>query len=262
MTGGAGDHRGHDGPHLPAPLQGLRGAFGRPSWRELRLRRETRDLQDDPLWDGDGVPEGRGRRIVLVPGFLAGARSMSLLQPWLERCGWQPRRAPVGRNHHPPEWMAEAVEESIRTAAAEEGGPVVVIGHSRGGQEARVAVVRQPASVSLLVTLGAPLRVHYPPHLAVRLPAAVLQLAAWARRLRPDLAGHERYEADRLSPFPAEVPFVSVHSVSDGFVDWRASLDPAADNVGVDCTHLGLTASLPAFRAIAAALARLDPAPG
>ena len=51
---------------------------------------------------------------------------------------------------------------------------------------------------------------------------------------------------------------MSVFSRSDGFMDWRVSLDPAADPVEVDCTHLGLAASVPAFRAIASALARLD----
>ncbi len=118
--------------------------------------------------------------------------------------------------------------------------------------------VRRPEAVALLVTLGAPLRVLYPPHLVVRAPAAALQLSAWARRSRPDLDGHERYEADRVAPFPPSVPFVSVFSRSDGFLDWRLSLDPAADHVEIDSTHLGLAASVPAFEAIAHALARLD----
>lgn len=248
--------------HLPAPLRGLRGSFGRPSWRELRLRRETRTLKADPLWAGVGVPEGRGRRIVVVPGFLAGTKSLSVLEPWLRRCGWDTVRAPVGRNHGPAERETEILETSILETAEAEGGPVPVIGHSRGGQEARVATVRHPEAVSLLVTLGAPHRVLYPPHLAVRVPAAVLQLNGWIRRVRPDLTGHRRFEADRTGPFPASVPFVSVYSRSDGFVDWRISLDPAAEHVEVDCSHLGLTASRPAFGAIAAALSRLDPAPG
>lgn len=51
---------------------------------------------------------------------------------------------------------------------------------------------------------------------------------------------------------------MSVYSRTDGFLDWRISLDPAAEHVEIDCTHLGLAASVPAFRAIAAALQRLD----
>ncbi len=118
--------------------------------------------------------------------------------------------------------------------------------------------VRRPADVSLLVTLGAPHRVLYPPHVLVRGPAATLQLQAWLRRRRRDPAGHERYEADRLAPFPGGVPFVSIFSRSDGFLDPRLCLDPGAEAVEVDCSHFGLTASVPAFRAIATALRDLD----
>ena len=243
---------------LPRPAGAVWGLVSRPSWRELRIRRESRDLLAHPIWQGEGVPPGHGRRLVLVPGFLAGARSLSMLEPWLRRCGWDTRRAPVGRNHQPSEHVAEILEECLRDTVAMEGGPVPVIGHSRGGQESRVLAVRHPEDVALLVTLGAPLRVLYPPHLAVRAPAAALQVAAWARRARPDLTGHRRYEADRLAPFPSTVPFVSVYSHSDGFLDWRLSLDEAAEHVEVDCTHFGLAASVPAFEAIAHALTHLD----
>ena len=243
---------------LPRPPGALWGLVSRPSWRELRLRQEGRALQAHPIWRGEGVPPGHGRRLVLVPGFLAGTRSLSLLEPWLRRCGWDTRRAPVGRNHQASEHVVEILEDWLQETAAMEGGPVPVIGHSRGGQEARVLTVRHPDLVSLLVTLGAPLRVLYPPHLVVRAPAAVLQLAAWARRARPDLTGHRRYEADRVGPFPPSVPFVSIYSHSDGFLDWRLSLDEAAEHVEIDCTHFGLTASVPAFTAIARALRRLD----
>jgi len=242
---------------LPRPAGALWGLVSRPSWRELRLRQEGRDLEAHPIWTGTGVPPGQGRHIVLVPGFLAGARSLSMLEPWLQRCGWDTRRAPVGRNHQPGEHVVELLEEWLAETTAMEGGPVPVIGHSRGGQEARVLAVRHPDAVSLLVTLGAPHRVLYPPHLVVRAPAAALQLAAWIRRSRPDLTGHRRYEADRVGPFPSSVPFVSVYSHSDGFLDWRLSLDPAAEHVEIDCTHLGLAASVPAFEAIARALKSL-----
>lgn len=247
----------HHGRNLPRPPRWPWAWVGRPSWRELRLRREARELEDHPIWWGQGVPAGGDRPLVLVPGFLAGPRSLSMLEPWLRRSGWDTRRAPVGRNELPAEQVLDVLEDWVLGIAEEAGGPVPVIGHSRGGQEARVLAVRHPDAVSLLITLGAPHRVLYPPHVIVRAPAAVLQLSGWLRRIRPDMAGHERYEQDRKGPFPAEVPFLSIYSRSDGFVDWRVSLDAAAEHVDVDCTHLGLTASVPAFEAIAAALTRL-----
>lgn len=164
----------------------------------------------------------------------------------------------MGRNQQAGEVVLDRLEPWLRETVDDGAGPVPVIGHSRGGQEARVLAVRHPDAMALLVTLGAPLRVLYPPHLVVRAPAAALQLAAWVRRSRPDLSGHERYEADRIAPFPSSVPFVSVYSRSDGFLDWRLSLDAAAEPVEIDSTHFGLAASVPAFEAIAHALERLD----
>jgi pimeloyl-ACP methyl ester carboxylesterase len=226
----------------------------RPTWRELRLRNERATLQADPLWDGDGVPEGRGRRLVLVPGFMASERSFALLEPWLQRCGWDTRRAPVGQNKGPAEDALGALDGWLADVAAEEGGPVPVIGHSRGGQQGRVLAVRRPADVGLLVALGAPLRAVHPPHAALRLPTLALTLSARARGVRWD---DSRFVADLAAPFP-EVPFVSIYSRSDGYVDGRLCLDAAAECVEVDCTHLGLTGSVAAFTAIAAALSRLD----
>ena len=244
-----------DLPPTPGPLRGL---VSRPSWRELRLRQEARALEADPIWRGEGVPPGNGRRLGLVPGFLAGVRSFARLEPWLRRCGWDTRRAPVGRNNIAEAHVMEVLEHWLDETVAEEGGPVPVIGHSRGGQEGRVLAVRRPRDVSLLVTLGAPHRVLYPPHVLVRAPAAYLKLRARVLRRLPERAGHERYEADRVAPFPADVPFVSIYSRSDGFLDPRLCLDLAAECVEVDCSHLGLTASVPAFRAIADALGELD----
>jgi pimeloyl-ACP methyl ester carboxylesterase len=244
---------------LPRPPGRLWGLIGRPSWQELRLRREGRELRAHPIWQGEGLPEGRGRRIVLVPGFLAGARSLSMLDPWLRRAGWDTRRAPIGRNAGPGGQMVDLLEEWLLETAAMEGGPVPVIGHSRGGQEARVLAVRRPELCSLLVTLGAPFRVLYPPHIGVRAPAAYLQVRHRFRGVRHEPDAHRRYQEDRVGPFPSEVPFVSVYSRTDGFMDWRFCLDDAADHVEVDCTHLGLATSIPAFLAIADALRRLDP---
>ena len=246
-------------PRLPRPPGKLWGLVSRPSWRELRLRREGQDLEANPIWRGEGVPEGHGRRLVLVPGFLAGPRSLSRLEPWLRRCGWDTHRAPVGRNNGPGELVVDELEAWVEQTVAMEGAPVPVIGHSRGGQEARVLAVRRPELFSLLITLGAPFRVLYPPHIGVRAPAAYLQLRHRFRGLRHDPEAHRRYQEDRVGPFPPDLPFVSVYSRTDGFMDWRFCLDDAADHVEVDCTHLGLATSVPAFQAIADALRRLDP---
>ena len=49
--------------------------------------------------------------------------------------------------------------------------------------------------------------------------------------------------------------FVSVFSRTDGIVDWRACLDPAARHVEVASSHVGMAVNAAVFRAIAEALA-------
>ena len=247
----------------PAPLTGLRGTLGRPTLLEGRARWELATLKRHPIWDGEGVPPGEGRAVLLIPGFFAGERSMAAVREWLERCGYAPRRAHLGRNTAPSEHAVRRLSEELDGLASERG-PVAVIGHSRGGQLGRALAVRRPDAMGLLATLGAPLRTMYPPHLFFS--ASLLVFRAIGRVRRVDIErireGEAGFEADLLGPFPEGVPFVSIWSRLDGFIDWRSSLDPAARSVEVNVSHLGLSGSVASFRAIADALVELSgPAP-
>jgi hypothetical protein len=55
--------------------------------------------------------------------------------------------------------------------------------------------------------------------------------------------------------FPKDVRFVSVYSKSDGIVDWRSCLDPAAEHVEIVASHIGMAVNPQAFRAVAGTLA-------
>jgi hypothetical protein len=50
------------------------------------------------------------------------------------------------------------------------------------------------------------------------------------------------------------VGFVSVYSRSDGIVDWRACLDPAAQHVEVAASHIGMAVNPDVYRVLAEAL--------
>lgn len=245
------------GAPLPPVLQGWRATLGLPLPLEARAPFEFAALMAHPILRGDGVPAGRGRAVVLVPGFLAGPESKAVMATWLRRSGYVPTVAAMGRNAGASATMAERVDDAIR-AAFDAHGPVVVIGHSRGGQQARVAVTRDPERVALLVTLGAPVRAVLPAFWPVRASIEALQFAGRAGLLgRPDPDAERRYAADLARPFPRQVPWVSIWSRLDGVVDWRTCLDEAAEDVPLGVSHLGLAASVPSFRAIADALARL-----
>jgi triacylglycerol lipase len=64
-----------------------------PLWREARIGLEAAALVRDPIFRGDGVADGRGRPVLLIPGFLAGDGSLGALASWLKRISHRP----VGR---------------------------------------------------------------------------------------------------------------------------------------------------------------------
>ena len=55
---------------------------------------------------------------------------------------------------------------------------------------------------------------------------------------------------------------MSIYSRRDGIVDWRACLDPGAENVEVNASHIGMAAHAGTYEAIAAALRQVGPAEG
>ena len=60
---------------------------------------------------------------------------------------------------------------------------------------------------------------------------------------------------DLSGEFPSKTRFVAVYSRTDGIVDWRACLDPAARHVEVDSTHCGMSVHGEVFEVVARALA-------
>src|SRR3954453_20240106 len=69
-----------------------------PLWREARIGLEAAALVRDPIFRGDGLADGRGRPVLLIPGFLAGDGSLSMMAGWLKRAGYRPSRAGIVSN--------------------------------------------------------------------------------------------------------------------------------------------------------------------
>ncbi len=242
---------------LPRPLKGVRGFAGRPVWRETRSVRELRELKQSPLWHGYSVPLGHGRPVLLIAGFLAGPRTVNALAHVLTVAGWNVRQADVGRNAGPAYLGLEQSETDLGNLYEESGQAVRVIGHSRGGQYARIMAIRTPERVEQIITLGSPLLVKYPKYAVVKLPAEALD-RLWRTGVfgTIDTDAERDVDRDRFGAFPEEVDFVSIFSKSDGIVDWRTSLDPASYRVEVDASHAGLPNSIAGVSAVAGALAR------
>jgi pimeloyl-ACP methyl ester carboxylesterase len=223
---------------------------------------EVASLIRHPIFRGEGVANAQGQPALLIPGFLAGDDSLGLMTRWLRRTGHHTRKAGMRANVDCSEAAVERLLERVEVLAECHEQRVALVGQSRGGTLARVMAVRRPDLVSGVVALGSPqvnpLAIH--PLVALQ----VVALGALGTLGAPGVFGHscrngtccERFWEDLEADFPAGVGYVSIYSRSDGIVDWKACLDPAAECVEVTASHLGMAANAQAYQAVASALER------
>src|SRR5918995_5370614 len=133
-------------PHLP------------PLWRESRIGLEWAGLRRSDVFRGAGVPQGGGRGVLLIPGFLAGDGSLGTMTQWLRAAGYRTKSAGIRSNIACSEVACTRLEERLECLSACTGQRVVIIGQSRGGVFAKALGARRPDLVSGVVGLGAPVR--------------------------------------------------------------------------------------------------------
>jgi pimeloyl-ACP methyl ester carboxylesterase len=217
-------------------------------------------LMRDPVYHGAGVSDARGQPVLLIPGFLAGDDSLGVMTRWLRRTGHHTRKAGMRSNINCSEATVNRVEERLEVLAECQEQKVAIVGQSRGGNLARVLAVRRPDLVSGIVTLGSPQLDPMAVHPFIRMQ--VLAVGALGTLGAPGMFSHgcrsgrccERFWEDMQADFPKGVGYVSIYSRSDGIVDWRACLDPAAEHVEIEASHCGMAVSRDAYRATADAL--------
>lgn len=234
---------------------------GPPLWREARIGLEAAALVRDPIFRGDGVTDGRGRPVLLIPGFLAGDGSLSMMAGWLKRTGYRPSRAGIVSNVNCAGVLLPRLEQRLERLVDLQGKRAAVVGQSRGGTLAKVLARRRPDLVSGVVALGAPqvdpLAVHPLVRLQVEAVSRLGSLGAPGLFKRSCLTGDccSAFWEDLAGPLAAGIPLVSVYSKSDGVVDWRSCLDPdATELVEIRASHCGMAVSAAAWRALAEAL--------
>lgn len=198
------------------------------------------------VWREADPHEGAGLGVVLVPGFGAGEFSLTFATTWLRDRGYVPAGAGVGFNVGCTSELVDRVEQRLEEHAEETGGPVVLLGQSRGGGLARLAAARRPDLVRGLVMLGSPLLDPMGAHPHVLLAArALAQLASVGvpGLMNAECLNGTCFEdniAAITAPLPDDLPAVSIYSKSDGIVPWELSLDPSAEWVEVHSTHTGM----------------------
>ncbi|MGE5636697.1 MAG: esterase/lipase family protein [Nocardioidaceae bacterium] len=247
-------------PPLPALAALGLGALP-PLWREVRVALEAAALMREPIFHGEGVSDGGGQPVLLVPGFLAGDDAFALMTDWLRRTGHVPSRSGMRLNVDCSGASIKRLERQLEQLVEREGRRAAIIGHSRGGHLAKVLAVKRPELVSGVVALGSPLLDPFAIHPLVRLQIELV--GALGSLGVPGLFGRACLDGDcclefwqrSLGRLPGDIGYVSVYSRSDGVVDWRACLDPHASHAEVDASHIGMSLSAQVYRTVAEALA-------
>lgn len=227
---------------------------------DRRLMRELRSLRHDRFWAGSGVPHGDGAPVLIVGGFGAPPIAMRPLAEWLGRIGYRPHIASLHWGLDCAERSATALEEKLLRLAHDERRTVVLFAHSRGGQFARVAAIRQLDAVAGLVTAGTPFEL-FALHKVVQVQVALI--AALGTAGVPNFASFtclhgaccRRFRNDLKAPWPREVPITCIYSPEDRTVRSEACVDEAARAVPIEGGHLAMIGSRDGFHAIGEALA-------
>lgn len=209
---------------------------------------------------GRPVPQpdaGPGTPTILVPGFISGDVSLTVLARHLRRNGHRTFRSAVGANLGCTDAMVDRLVRRLDRVAADEGRPVALVGHSRGGMIVALAARRRPDLVAGVVVLSAPItgtlsiatHVRKQLELLFRMNRRGLATVIGADCVTGECA--DRIAAELGSPFPSGLRYTSVYSRSDAIIDWRTCLDPAAEHVEVHSSHTGMGTDPTVLRIVA-----------
>ncbi len=214
----------------------------------------------DPIYRGINVPKGRGKPIFLIPGFLAGDWTMTVMAGWLNRIGYRAYFSGVNWNVDCPNRTGDLLGWRLDQITQETGSPLIVIGHSLGGLLARFLGANFSEKISHVVSLGAPvdgssIRVH------PFVPLAFRTLQA----LRRDVGGASpncgsprctcQFGQTAFAPLPKDVGSTSIFTKQDEVVDWRACFDPQGANREVSGRHISLIVNRQVYSILASVLA-------
>lgn len=223
---------------------------------DLRYGLELARLAADPAFLRPRR-EASAPPVLLIPGFMAGDRSLGALRGWLRRRGSVTASAGLWLNIDGGERTVGAMKERLHRLAARAGRSVVLIGRSRGGELGRVLAARNPDTVGSLVMLGSP--VLDPLSVGAGTLRAVRSIACRGDLGLPGMFSNQCREGECCAayrehlgaPLPETINAVAIYSRSDGIVSWEACLDPCARHVEVKSSHTGMSVNRDVYRVLA-----------
>ena len=89
-------------------------------------------------------PEGDGRPVMLVPGFLAGDQTLTRMAVWLRTGGFVLARSGIAWNTRCMEPTVIDLEQRLEQAVERTGKRALLVGQSRGGTIGRALATLRP----------------------------------------------------------------------------------------------------------------------
>jgi triacylglycerol lipase len=236
--------------------------MGAPLYAELRYWPELAGLLADGRFRSPARTAHRAP-VLLIPGFMAGDASLTLLASWLRRRGHAVRMSGIRVN------AGCAGRELSRLEAVLAGldEPAIVIGQSRGGTFARALAARHPEAVAAVVMLGSP--VLDPLAVSPSVMRTVRSVARMGDLGVPGVFSNEcragdcctDYYALLRAPLTDGMAALMIYSRSDAIVDWHACLDPSATCIEVNGSHCGMAVNARVYEELERMLERAEAAP-
>ncbi len=222
---------------------------GAPLYAELRYWPELAGLFADGRFRSPGRAPHRPP-VLLIPGFMAGDASLSLLAGWLRRRGHRVRLSGIRINAG----CAGRELTRLEQVLAELDEPAIVIGQSRGGTLARALAVRHADAVAAVVMLGSP--VLDPLAVSPNVMRTVRSVARLGDLGVPGVFSSDCRDGDCCTdyygllraPLTEDMVALMIYSRSDAIVDWHACIDPSATCVEIDGSHCGMAINPRVYR--------------
>lgn len=221
---------------------------------------QMRMLIRDPVYRGIDMPRGQGEPILLIPGFLAGDWSLTILAGWLNRLGYRAYCSGIDWNISCPHSTSELLRWRLDYVANETQQPVTVIGHSLGGVLARYLGASQPQQVRHVIAVGSPVDGSMRIHPLVPFAFQMIQhVQGFSQRPLPPCAKDVNCTCEfvkgAFGVFPPSGRFTAIYSKQDEIVDWRSCIDPTQASYEVLGQHLGLIVNTMVYRVLGRELA-------
>ncbi|MFC4855802.1 lipase family alpha/beta hydrolase [Actinophytocola glycyrrhizae] len=188
------------------------------------------------------APAGPG--VVVVPGFACTDRALTVTSTWLTSRGYRATGAGIGFNLGCTTDLVTRLVRRVEHHVERTGGPVVLVGHSRGGWLSRMVAVRRPDLVRALVMVGSPVLDPLganPRVLAAARLLTRLNVLGIGGLLDGDCFTGPcfRDNVEALNA-PLSVPALAVYSREDRVAPWELCRDPHARCVEVTGGHADL----------------------